>query len=83
MELYGQAHPVVYGDSTIRGGSISGLSGTVRPDALCTLDLIQKGYFGLWWAVLTPRKTSSTCMRAGAKLGHSAPGGFAFRTVGR
>jgi hypothetical protein len=47
MELYGQAHPVVYGDSIIRGGSISGLSGTVRPDALCRLDLIQRGYFGL------------------------------------
>jgi hypothetical protein len=49
MELYGQAHPVVYGDSIIRCGNISGLSGTLRPDALCTLDLIQKGYFGLWW----------------------------------
>jgi hypothetical protein len=25
MELYGQAQPVVYGDSIIRGGSVSGL----------------------------------------------------------
>jgi hypothetical protein len=32
MESYGQPHPVVYGDSIIRGGSLSELSGTLRPD---------------------------------------------------
>ena len=47
VELYGQAHPLVYGDSIIRGGSILGLSGTLRPDPLHRLDLIQRGYCGL------------------------------------
>ncbi len=51
MELYGRAQPVVYGDSIIRRGSISGSSGTLRPDTLWSLDLIRRGYFGLWWAV--------------------------------
>ena len=59
MELYGRAQPVVYGDSIIRRGSMSGLSGTLRPDASYRLDLIQRGYFGLWWAVLATRMTSS------------------------
>jgi hypothetical protein len=30
MELCGQVHPLVYGDSIIRRGNISGLSGTLR-----------------------------------------------------
>src|ERR1700722_533798 len=60
MELHGQARPVVYGDSIIRGGSISGLSGTLRPDPLHRLDLIQREYCGLWWAVGRPRRTSFT-----------------------
>ena len=60
MELYGQAHPVVYGDSIIRSGNLSGLGGTFRPDELSTLGLIQRGYSGLLWAVLTSRMTSST-----------------------
>jgi hypothetical protein len=33
---------------------------TFQPAAFHRLDMIQRGYFGLWWAVLTPRKTSST-----------------------
>ena len=37
-----------------------GVEWKLRPDALRRLDLIQRGYFGLWWAVLAPRKTSST-----------------------
>jgi len=46
MELYGQAHPVVYGDSIIRSGNLSGLGGTFRPDALSTLGLIQRDTLG-------------------------------------
>src|SRR6266478_5449654 len=60
MELYGQAHPVVYGNSIIQGGSISGLSGTLRPDPLHRLDLIQREYCGLSWAVGRLRRTSFT-----------------------
>jgi hypothetical protein len=42
MELYGQAQPKAYGDSIIRGGSQSGLSGTLRPAPLRRLDLALK-----------------------------------------
>src|ERR1700755_954660 len=61
MESYGQAHPGGFGASIIRGGSISGLSGTLRPDPLHRLDLIQREYCGLWWAVGRLRRTSFTC----------------------
>src|ERR1700739_1267656 len=60
MESYGQAHPVVYGDSIIRGGSMSGLSGTLRPDPSPGLDFIQREYLGFWWGVGKPRRTSFT-----------------------
>ena len=60
MELYGQAHPKVYGDSIIRAGNLLGPNGAFQPDSLGNLDLIQKGYSGLAWAMIPSRMTSST-----------------------
>jgi hypothetical protein len=54
MELYGQAHPVVYGDSIIRDGNLSGLGGTFRPDSLPMLGLIQKVTLGFSWQCFSP-----------------------------
>ena len=49
MELYGQPQPVVYGDSIIRGGGISGLSGMLRPDVVAEVGFDSEG---ILWALV-------------------------------
>src|ERR1700678_1751193 len=63
MELYGPPQRVVCGSSIIWAGSLSELNGTLRPDPLHRLDLIQRGYCGHWPGVLVPQWISSTFCR--------------------
>src|ERR1700722_884162 len=59
-ELYGPPQRTVCGNSIIWAGSLSELSGTLRPGPLRRLDLIQRGYCGHWLGVLVPQWISST-----------------------
>jgi hypothetical protein len=45
------------------------------PDALRSLDLIQRGYFGLWWAVLTPQGWAN-CLDVASRPHLQAVGDF-------
>ena len=56
MELYGQPQPVVYGDSIIRGGSISGLSGTLRPDRSTGWIRFRGDTLGIGWEFWAPQR---------------------------
>src|SRR5271154_5748810 len=63
MELYGPPQRVVCGGSIIWAGTLSELSGALRPDPLPRLDLILRGYCGHWLGILVPQWISSTFCR--------------------
>ncbi|WP_433964650.1 hypothetical protein [Tunturiibacter gelidiferens] len=72
MKLYGQAHPVVFGDSIIRGGSISGLSGTLPAGRVTQVGFDSEGTL---WALVGGLETTKDLI-------YLIPGTGQFKTAG-
>src|ERR1700690_2321842 len=60
MESYGPPLRLACGGLITWAGSLSELSGTLRPGPFGKLDLIQTGYCGCWLGILAPQWISST-----------------------